>query len=71
MSIFRIHKQGEVVGCIVAKNKSVAGAYALGKYGAGADAVKVAYKEAVELFGVCVLVATYEAENKQGVRIEA
>lgn len=70
MPIFKINRAGAIIGCVVAKNKDVASAYAIGRYGAGANTVKVNYQDAVEAFGICVLISTHELENKQGLRIE-
>ena len=58
MPVFRIRATDEVVGCIVARSKEVATAYALGKYGAGTDVEKVSVKGALEVSGVCVLIET-------------
>lgn len=66
MGIYRIQDSGEVVGCIVARSKPVAEAYALGKYGAGSSVERVSHKEAVQNMGVCVLIATRERHVNPG-----
>lgn len=58
MAIYRIHLANEVVGCIAARSGDVAAAYALGKYGAGADVQRVETKMALDAVGVCILIET-------------
>ena len=57
-NIYRMRTSAGVVGCIAATNEGVARAYAIGKYGAGADVEKVNVKAALEVTGVCVLIST-------------
>ena len=58
--IYRITHENKVVGAIVAASKAVALAYAIGKYGAGADVVKVSPKDALSSTGLCVIIETRE-----------
>lgn len=62
MAIYRINVSSETVGCIAARSKDVAVAYAIGKYGAGADVELVATKDALDAVGICILIETSEKE---------
>lgn len=68
--IYKISDEHGTLGCVVASNKRVADAYALGRYGAGAATSRIACEDAVEAFGVCVLVESRTvAINNQRVRV--
>ena len=47
MGIYRLYLSGDVVGVIVARNKSAASAYAQGKYGAGSSAEPIVGRHAM------------------------
>ena len=58
--VYRIVDTSGILGCVVATSKRVADAYALGRYGPSASAIRVAHESAVEAFGVCILIETKE-----------
>lgn len=60
MGLYRLYVSGEeaAVGVIVAGNNKIANAFAQGKYGAGASAVRVDYKTVLENGGVCEVLNT-------------
>jgi len=63
LHVYRIAASGVPVGVVLAINRQVAQAYALGKYGAGADAREVDYKAALDAIGICVLAETRSVTN--------
>lgn len=60
MKVYRINDHGKLVGVIAADSEEAANAYALGAYGAGAEATPVAIKQALSGSPVCIIASTKE-----------
>lgn len=65
MKIYRIHGNGETLGAVAALYEDAAQAYALGKYGAGANVLEVDVESALEAGPVCIIISTVERHVNQ------